>query len=128
MKLYYRQRKRKNNNEGFDQLHILLLIHVYALAQIRQVKLKRPVENYVWYDTGSRHASRRQRGLQVTVVYHSRRLFVHSGLTNELGVRKESGMGLILLSGDDNMCIVDTDRKIQEEDCWKVIKIHLSVM
>ena len=35
-------------------------------------------------------------------------------------------MGLILLSGDENMCI-DTDSKIQEEECWKVIKIHLSL-
>ena len=34
----YRQRKWKNNNEGFDKLHIILLIHVYALAQIGQVK------------------------------------------------------------------------------------------
>ena len=25
---------------------------------------KRPVEKYVWYDTRSRHVSRRQRGLQ----------------------------------------------------------------
>ena len=33
-----RQRKRKNNNEGFDKLHIILLIHVYALAQILYVK------------------------------------------------------------------------------------------
>ena len=37
-------------------------------------------------------------------------------------------MGLILLSGDENMCIEDTDSKIQEEERWKVIKIHLSVM
>ena len=51
----------------------------------------------------------------------------YSGLTNELGVRKESEMGLILLSGDENMCIVDTDSKLQEEECWKVIKIHLSL-
>ena len=43
-----------------------------------------------------------------------------SGLTNELGVRKESEIGLILLSGDENMCIVDTESKIQEEECWKV--------
>ena len=69
------------------------------------------------------------------VVYYSRRLYsrrrcnyfdsMYSGLTNELGVRKESEMGLILLSGDENMCIVDTDSKIQEVECWKVIKIHL---
>ena len=52
----------------------------------------------------------------VTVVYHSRRLFV---LPNELGVRQESKTGLILLSGDENMCIVDTESKIQEEECWK---------
>ena len=52
---------------------------------------------------------------------------MYSDLTNELGVRKESEMGLILLSGDENMCIVDTDSKIQEEECWKVIKIHLSL-
>ena len=52
---------------------------------------------------------------------------MYSGLTNELGVQKESEMGLILLSGDENMCIVDTDSKIQEEECWKVIKIHLSL-
>ena len=43
---------------------MILLILVYALAQIRHVKKKRPVEEYVWYDTGSRHARRRQRGLQ----------------------------------------------------------------
>ena len=45
---------------------------------------------------------------------------MYSGLTNELGVRKESEMGLVLLSGDENMCIVDTDSKIQEEECPKV--------
>ena len=28
----------KNNNEGFDKFHMILLIHVYALAQILQVK------------------------------------------------------------------------------------------
>ena len=66
--------------------------------------------------------------MKVTVVYYSRRLFVHqmevySGLTNELGVRKEGEMGLILF-GDENLCIVDTDSKIEEEECWKVIKIH----
>ena len=52
---------------------------------------------------------------------------MYSGLTNELCVRRESEMGLILLSGDENMCIVDNDSKIQEEECWKVIKIHLSL-
>ena len=26
-------KKRKNNNEGFDNLHIILLIHVYAFAK-----------------------------------------------------------------------------------------------
>ena len=61
---------------------------------------------------------------KVTEVYYSRRLFVNP---TELGVRKESKMGLILLSGDENMCIVDTDIKSQEEECWKVIKIHLSL-
>ena len=40
----------------------------------------------------------------------------------------ESEMGLILLSGDENMCIEDTDRKIQEEECWKVIEIYLSLI
>ena len=68
-------------------------------------------------------------------MYYSRRLFVnggviismYSGLTNELGVRRESEMGLILLSGVENVCIVDNDSKIQEEECWKVIKIHLSL-
>ena len=59
--------------------------------------------------------------LKVTVVYYSRRPF-----TNELDVRKESEMSLIL-SGDENMCIVDTDSKIQEEEYWNVIKIHLSL-
>ena len=29
---------KENNNEGFDKLHIILLIHVYALAEILQVK------------------------------------------------------------------------------------------
>ena len=48
---------------------------------------------------------------------------MYNGLTNELGVQKESEMGLILLSGDKNMFIVDTDSKIQEEECWKNIKI-----
>ena len=33
-----RQGKRKNNNEAFDNLHIILLIHVCALAKIREVK------------------------------------------------------------------------------------------
>ena len=56
--------KKPNNNEGFDKLHMILLIHVNASAQIRQVKWKRPVEKYACYHTGSRHASRRQRGLQ----------------------------------------------------------------
>ena len=58
----------------------------------------------------------------------ARLIKIYSGLTNELGVRKESEMGLILLSGDGNMCIADTDSKIHEEECWKVIKIHLSLM
>ena len=51
---------------------------------------------------------------------------MNSGLTS---VRKEIEMGLILLSGDANtcMCIVDTDSKVQEEECLKVIKIHLSL-
>ena len=53
---------------------------------------------------------------------------MNSGLINELGVRQESEMGLILLSGDENMCIVDTDSKIQKEECGKEIKIHLSLM
>ena len=39
----------KNINEGFDKLHMILLIRVYAFAQIRQVKLKRPVEKYACY-------------------------------------------------------------------------------
>ena len=52
---------------------------------------------------------------------------MYSGLTNELGVRKESEIGLIHLSGDGNMCIADTDSKLQEERCWKVIKILLSL-
>ena len=54
--------------------------------------------------------------------------FCAPGLTNELGVRHESEMGLILLSGDENMCIEDTDSKIQEGECWKIIQIHLSLM
>ena len=44
-------------------LHITLN-HAYALAKICQVKKKWPVEKYAWYETGSLHASRRQRGLQ----------------------------------------------------------------
>ena len=40
---------------------MILLIHVYALAKIRQVKWNRPVEKYVWYGTRSHHASRRHR-------------------------------------------------------------------
>ena len=48
---------------------------------------------------------------------------MYSGLTNELGVREESEMGLILLSGDENMCVVNTDSKIQVGR----IKIHLSL-
>ena len=52
---------------------------------------------------------------------------MYSGLTNELGGPKESEMGLILLSGDEDMCIVVTDSKIPEEEFWKVIKIHLSL-
>ena len=35
------QRNRKNKNEGFDNLHIMLLIHVYASAKIRQVKIEK---------------------------------------------------------------------------------------
>ena len=35
-----------------------------ALAQKCQGKYKRPVEKYACYDTGGRHASRPQRGLQ----------------------------------------------------------------
>ena len=50
---------------------------------------------------------------------------MYSSLTNELGVRKESEMGWILLSGDENMCIVDTDSKIEDKKCRKVIKIPL---
>ena len=54
----YRQRKLKNNNEGFHNLHVILQIYVYALAKIRQVKKKRSVEKYAWHDTLSHHASR----------------------------------------------------------------------
>ena len=32
------KKTKKKNNESFDKLHMILLIHVYALAQIRQVK------------------------------------------------------------------------------------------
>ena len=35
----------KNYNEGFDNLHIILLIHVYALAKIRQLNRKERLEN-----------------------------------------------------------------------------------
>ena len=56
--------QQKNKNEDFDNLPIVLLIDVYALAKIRQVEYKKPVEKYAWYDTGSHHASRRQRGQQ----------------------------------------------------------------
>ena len=52
---------------------------------------------------------------------------MYSGLSNELGVQKESEIGLILLSGDENMCIVDTDSKIQKEECRKVIIIYSSL-
>ena len=63
---------------------------------------------------------------------------MYSGLTNELYIEiitkvlqmswvYESEIGLILLSGDESMCIVDTVSKMQEEECWKVIKIHLSL-
>ena len=52
---------------------------------------------------------------------------MYSGLTSELRVWKESEMGLILVSGGENICIVDTDSKIQEEECWKVIRMHLSL-
>ena len=58
---FYRQRKQKKNYEGFDNLLIILLIPVYALAKIRQFRYKRPVEKYAWYDTRRRLASRRQR-------------------------------------------------------------------
>ena len=38
-KLYcLKAKKTKNNNEGFYNLHLTLLIHVYALAKIRPVK------------------------------------------------------------------------------------------
>ena len=40
----------------------------------------------------------------------------------------ESQLRLILLSGDENMCIVDTDSKTQEEDCRKVIRIHFCLI
>ena len=56
----------------------------------------------------------KKRGIRVII-------WMYSGPRNE---RKESEMGLILLSGDGNMCIVDTDSQIQEEECWKVMKIH----
>ena len=49
---------------------------------------------------------------------------MYRSLTNELGARKESEMGWILLSGDENMCIVDTDSKI-EEHC--IFPTHLGV-
>ena len=52
---------------------------------------------------------------------------MHSGLTNELGVQKESGVGLVILSGDENMCIVDVDSKMQAKNCRKIIRIHLSL-
>ena len=38
-------------------------------------------------------------------------LDMYSSHTNELGVRKE-----IHLSGDDDMCIVDTDSTIQQDE------------
>ena len=50
-----------------------------------------------------------------------------SGLTNALGVGKEGEMGLIFHSGDEIMCIVDTGKNIQEDECRKVIEIHLSL-
>ena len=53
---------------------------------------------------------------------------MYSGLTNDLGVRKESEMGLNILSGDENVYITNTDSNIQEEECRKIIKIHLSLM
>ena len=31
-------KKMENNDKGLDSLNIILLIHVYALAEIRQVK------------------------------------------------------------------------------------------
>ena len=36
-----RQRKRKNNNEGFSNLHIILLIHMYAFHWLKHVWLNR---------------------------------------------------------------------------------------
>ena len=53
---------------------------------------------------------------------------MYSGLTTELGVWQTSEFGLIFLSGDENMCSVDIDRKIQEAVCRKVIKIDLGLM
>ena len=47
--------------------------------------------------------------------------------TNELSVRKGSEMDYILLSGDLNMCMLDTDSKFQEGGCRKVIRIYFSV-
>ena len=34
---HLKAKKTENKNEGFDILHIILLIHVYALAEKRQV-------------------------------------------------------------------------------------------
>ena len=53
---------------------------------------------------------------------------MYSSLTNETGVQRESQLRLILLSGDENMCIVDTDSKTQEEDCRKVIRIYFCLI
>ena len=52
---------------------------------------------------------------------------MHNGLTNELAVQKESEVGLVILSGDENMCIVDVDSEMHAKNCRKVIKIHLSL-
>ena len=40
---------------------------------------------------------------------------MYSSLTNETGVRRESQLRLIFLSGDENMCIVDTDTKLRKK-------------
>ena len=41
---YLKAKKTEKNNEGFNNLHIILLIHVYALAKKRQAKMIRHLD------------------------------------------------------------------------------------
>ena len=60
----------KNNNENFHNVHVILLIYVYAWLKYARLNRKdRLKDYYARYDIRSRHASRRQRVPQFTNVW-----------------------------------------------------------